>query len=231
MALVIDAPKIATVPVDGGGEFPVRRVWCVGRNYSEHAREMGHDPDREEPFFFIKPSDAIVLDGATIPYPSMTRSVHHEIELVVAIGKGGSDIDPAKAMEHVFGYAVGVDLTRRDLQNEAKKQGRPWEMGKAFDNSAMIGTISPLAKTGPLDKAAIWIQVNGQDRQRSDVAKLIWSVPEIIGHLSRYVELGAGDLIYTGTPEGVNAVVAGDEMHGHIDGLHDLRIRIAGSST
>jgi fumarylpyruvate hydrolase len=226
MSYVIDPPAIPTVPVEGGGDFPVRRIWCVGRNYAEHAREMGHDPYREVPFFFIKPGDAIVHDGATIPYPSMTNDVHHEIELVVAIGKGGRNIEAAKAHEHVYGYATGIDLTRRDLQNAAKKAGRPWEMGKAFDRSALIGTISKADPSQPLEKAAIWITVNGDDRQRSDVAKLIWSVTEVIGHLSQYVELAPGDLIYTGTPEGVNAVVAGDVMHGHIDGLHDLTITI-----
>jgi fumarylpyruvate hydrolase len=226
MAYVIAPPAIPTVPVDGGGDFPVRRIWCVGRNYAAHAREMGHDPDREVPFFFIKPGDAIVLDGATIPYPSMTTDVHHEIELVVAIGTGGRNIEPGKAHEHVYGYAVGVDLTRRDLQNEAKKLGRPWEMGKAFDRSALIGTISKADPSRPLEAGAIWLTVNGQDRQRSDVANLIWDVSEVIGHLSRYVELAPGDLIYTGTPEGVNSVAVGDVMHGHVDGLHDLHITI-----
>jgi fumarylpyruvate hydrolase len=227
MALVFPAPAVPTVPVDGGGEFPVRRIFCVGRNYTEHAREMGHDPDREDPFFFTKPADTIVLDGATIPYPSMTSNLHHEIELVVAIGKGGRDIPEAEALDHVFGYAVGVDLTRRDLQNEAKKLGRPWDMGKGFDDSAPIGPITRADPAKPLDQGDIWIKVNGETRQSSDVSKLIWSTPEVIAYLSRYVALAPGDLIYTGTPEGVGKVGPGDEMHGHIAGLHDLRIRIA----
>ncbi|MGC1302085.1 MAG: fumarylacetoacetate hydrolase family protein [Caulobacteraceae bacterium] len=228
MDFVVPAPAVPAVPVEGGGEFPVRRIFCVGRNYAEHTREMGHDPDREDPFFFTKPADAIVLDGATIPYPSMTASLHHEIELVAAIGKGGHDIPEAEALHHLFGYAVGVDLTRRDLQNEAKKLGRPWDMAKGFDHSAPIGPLTRADATWPLDRGAIWLRINGETRQSSDVSKLIWSTPEVIAYLSRYVALAPGDLIYTGTPEGVGRIEPGDDLWGHIDGLHDLRIHLAG---
>jgi fumarylpyruvate hydrolase len=226
MNLVIPAPAITAIPVLDGGEFPVRRIYCVGRNYAAHAREMGHDPDREAPFFFQKPADAVVPTGATIPYPAKTKDYQHEIELVVALARGGSDIDVRHANELVFGYAVGLDMTRRDLQTEAKNLGRPWEMGKSFDQSAPCAPLSPIAATGPLEKGAIWLKVNGEFRQQGDLAQLIWSVPEVISQLSSLVVLAPGDLIYTGTPAGVGAVVRGDLLLGHVDGLTDLAVTV-----
>jgi fumarylpyruvate hydrolase len=226
MPYAIPAPPVTTIPVIGGDAFPVRRIYCVGRNYAAHAREMGHDPDREDPFFFMKPSDAIVPSGSEIPYPPQTRDYQHEIEMVVALGTGGSDIAVEDALHCVFGYAVGLDMTRRDLQGEAKRQGRPWDMGKGFDNAAPCAAITPAAKIGHPAKGAIWLEVNGKRRQESDLAKLIWSVPETIAYLSRFVTLAPGDLIYTGTPEGVAAVGKGDRLHGHVDGLTDLTVTI-----
>lgn len=218
---------VPTVPVVGGDPFPVRRVYCVGRNYAAHAREMGHDPDREPPFFFGKPADAIVVTGATIPYPKATKDYHHEIELVVAIGKGGEDIPVDAALDHVFGYAVGLDMTRRDLQGIAKKMGRPWDMGKGFDLSAPIAPIHPVAAVGHLAKGAIWLKVDGKVAQNADIADLIWNVAETISYLSGLVRLEPGDLIYTGTPEGVGPVARGQRMDGHVDGLTDISITIA----
>ncbi len=220
-----------SVPVVGLNErFPVHRIYCVGRNYEEHAKEMGFT-GREPPFFFLKPADTIVVadEGrtATIPYPTLTKNFHHEIELVVAIGKGGRDIKAADALQHVFGYATGLDMTRRDLQGDMKKQGRPWCIGKAFDHSAPIGPITPADQAGDIAQAGIWLQVNGADRQRSSVGKLIWNIAETIEHLSAAWELQPGDLIYTGTPEGVNAVVAGDVMNGGVDGLVPISVRVA----
>jgi len=207
----------------------VHRIYCVGRNYVEHAKEMGFT-GREPPFFFLKPADALVVvaqgDTGKIAYPSQTRSLHHEIELVVAIGKGGKNISAAHAHEHIYGYAVGLDMTRRDLQNEMKKQGRPWCIGKAFDQSAPIGPITPKAQAGEVEQADIYLQVDGQDRQRSNVNKLIWNIAETIEHLSAAWELQAGDLIFTGTPEGVAAVVAGDVMQGAITGLGTLSVQV-----
>lgn len=228
MSFVFTPPPVVSVPVVGRTErFPVHRVYCVGRNYEEHAKEMGFT-GREPPFFFLKPADTIVVadagQTAHIPYPTLTANLHHEIELVVAIGQGGKDIPATSALEHVFGYAVGLDMTRRDLQNEMKKQGRPWCIGKGFDRSAPIGPITPADQVGGIANAAIWVQVNGQDRQRSNVSKLIWNIAETIEHLSRSWELQAGDLIYTGTPEGVAAVVSGDTMTGGIDGLTDISV-------
>ncbi len=229
MSLVIPAPAAVLVPVLGGGEFPVRRVYCVGRNYAEHAQEMGFT-GREPPFFFLKPADNIVVvpEGETgaIDYPTLTTNFHHEIELVAAIGTGGRNIKAADAQAHVYGYAVGLDMTRRDLQSDMKKQGRPWEIGKAFDQSAPIGPIVPAAKTGPLNSGAITLHVNGQPRQSSDVKELIWNIAEIIEHLSAAWELQPGDLIYTGTPAGVAAVVRGDVMEGRIAGLPLLRVTV-----
>ncbi|MGE0349694.1 fumarylacetoacetate hydrolase family protein [Hydrogenophaga sp.] len=224
-------PATVSVPVLGRPErFPVHRIYCVGRNYEEHAKEMGFT-GREPPFFFLKPADAIVVaeagQTATIPYPSLTGNLHHEIELVVAIGTGGRNIKATDAARHIYGYAVGLDMTRRDLQNDMKKQGRPWCIGKGFDHSAPIGPITPAAQAGEVNEAPIWLQVNGADRQRSTVAKLIWNVNETIEHLSQAWELQAGDLIYTGTPEGVNAVVRGDLMHGGVDGLTPISVRVA----
>lgn len=218
---------VTTVPVIGGDPFPVRRIYCVGRNYAAHAREMGHDPDREPPFFFEKPTDAIVPTGSTIPYPKATEDYHHEIELVVAIGKGGDDIPQEAALDHVFGYAVGLDMTRRDLQGIAKKMGRPWDMGKGFDQSAPIAPIHPVSSVGHIDKGAIWLKVDGKITQNADIADLIWNVAETISYLSGLVRLEPGDLIYTGTPEGVGPVARGQRMDGHVDGLTDISITIA----
>ncbi|MGL4441781.1 MAG: fumarylacetoacetate hydrolase family protein, partial [Bosea sp. (in: a-proteobacteria)] len=223
---VFTPPMVSAVPVVGGGLFPVRRIFCVGRNYAEHVREMGGDPDREEPFFFTKPSDAVVVDGGAMPYPPATNDLHHEMELVVAIGTGGIDIDEAHALDHVFGYAAGLDMTRRDLQAAAKKAGRPWDMSKGFDHSAPIGDIYPAATIGHPSSGSIELKVNGKVRQSSDLAKMIWSVPETIAYLSRQVRLGSGDLIMTGTPEGVAAVVRGDVLEGHIAGVGTVRTQI-----
>ena len=227
MDLVLPAPPIVVAPVFGGGGFPVRRIFCVGRNYAAHAREMGSDPEREEPFFFTKPADALVADGANVAYPSMSRNVHHEIELVVALGKAGREVSAEDAQGLVYGYAVGVDLTRRDLQNAAKASGRPWDMGKGFDQSAPCGPITPATQTGALHAGAIWIKVNAEVRQRGDLSDLIWSVPELLAELSRYVALQPGDLVYTGTPDGVGPLQPEDQVLGHVDGLQDLHFRIA----
>jgi fumarylpyruvate hydrolase len=228
LAYAIDPPPVPAIPVAGTDTlFPVRRIWCVGRNYAEHAREMGHDPNREPPFFFAKPADAIVLSGATLPFPPATEDLHHEIELVVAIGKGGAAIDAAAALDHVFGYAVGLDMTRRDRQAEAKKLQRPWEIGKAFDQSCPITPIMPASRIGHPNTGAIWLKVNGTIRQQGDLAQQIWSVPETIAHLSRLVALAPGDLIMTGTPAGVGAVKPGDRLEGHVDGVGDLTIAYA----
>jgi fumarylpyruvate hydrolase len=227
MGYVVPAHSQITVSVANGGQFSVHRIYCVGRNYAAHAREMGHDPTREEPFFFLKPTDAIVESGQTVPYPRMSHDFHHEVELVLAIGKGGTDIPVARAADHIFGAAVGVDLTRRDLQMEAKKQGRPLDMGKAFDHSAPCGSITPLKGRDLFGESAIWLTVNNQIRQQSTLGKLIWSPSEIIFWLSKYVALSAGDLIYTGTPEGVGPLLPGDVVQAHIDGLSDLRFSIA----
>ena len=234
MSYVFPPPAVASVPVLGSAErFAVHRIYCVGRNYAEHAKEMGFT-GREPPFFFMKPADAVLAvsdgDTGTLPYPSLTANLHHEIELVVAIGKGGKNIAVADALEHVYGYAIGLDMTRRDLQNDMKKQGRPWCIGKGFDDSAPIGPITPAAQAGDMAhmaQAAIWLQVNGQDRQRSRLDQLIWSVAETIAHLSNAWALQPGDLIYTGTPEGVGPVLAGDVLEAGIDGLASLRLRVA----
>ena len=230
MSYVFPPAPAPSVPVVGTeAQFPVHRIYCVGRNYEEHAKEMGFT-GREPPFFFIKPADAIVVapPGATtpLPYPSLTTNLHHEIELVVAIGKGGKNIAAADALSHIYGYAVGLDMTRRDLQNDMKKQGRPWSIGKGFDHSAPIGPITPAAQAGNVGKAGIWLQVNGVDRQRSNVAQLIWNIAETIEHLSAAWELQPGDLIYTGTPEGVGAVVTGDVLEGGVDGLGSIRLKL-----
>ena len=222
---VIAAPEQAFVPVQGGGRFPVRRVYCVGRNYAEHAREMGHDPDREAPFFFSKPADALLSGGADMPYPAATKDLHHELELVVALKSGGVDIPEADALGCVWGYAVGLDMTRRDVQGAAKKLGRPWDMGKGFDHSAPIGAMVPAAGFDPT-RGTIELKVNGVVRQMSDLSKMIWSVAETISYLSGLVRLEAGDLIFSGTPEGVAAVVRGDVLEGRIDGMPPLRVAI-----
>lgn len=231
MKLAIEAPRLHTLTVAGREErFPVNRVFCVGRNYAAHAREMGKDPDREPPFFFMKPASAVVDAAAptSIPYPLHTKNYHHEIELVIAIGKGGRDITVASALEHVYGYAVGLDMTRRDLQLEARDKGRPWEFGKSFSPSAPIGALHAVQDIGHPGAASITVTVNGQPRQSSDIAKLIWSVSECVAHLSQYDALEPGDLIMTGTPEGVNAVVAGDVMRGAITGLGEIEVRVTG---
>jgi fumarylpyruvate hydrolase len=207
--------------------FPVGRIYCVGRNYAEHAREMGHDPQREPPFFFMKPADAIVPSGATLPYPQATKDLHHEIEMVVAIGKDGADIPVEKALDHVFGYGVGLDMTRRDLQGEAKKMGRPWEMGKAFDNSAPCTALKPVTMVGHPSKGAIWLKVNGAVKQKGDLSEMIWNVPEMISYLSKLITLRAGDVIMSGTPAGVGPVRAGDRLEGHVDGVGDLTVTYA----
>ena len=223
---VIAPPPIVAVPVAGGGLFPVRRVFCVGRNYAEHAREMGHEPGREPPFFFSKPADALVVDGADTPYPPMTADFHHEIELVVALGSGGTEIDASTALSHVWGYAAGIDFTRRDLQQQAKKAQRPWDMAKGFDHSAPIGAIAPASRVGHPARGAIALSVNGVARQRGDIADMTWNVSEIIAELSRYLELAAGDLIFTGTPAGVAAVVRGDVLAGSVEGVGAVSARI-----
>jgi fumarylpyruvate hydrolase len=229
MELVCAAPAPVLVPVVGGGAFPVHRVYCVGRNYAEHAQEMGHT-GREPPFFFLKPADTVVYvpDGQTgeIDYPTLTSNFHHEIELVVAIGSGGAGIRAADALSHVYGYAIGLDMTRRDLQSDMKKQGRPWCIGKAFEQSAPIGPIHPLARTGELARGPITLHVDGQLKQKGDLSDLIWNVAETIEYLSTAWVLQPGDLIYTGTPAGVGAVTRGQVMEGRIEGLGELRVRV-----
>lgn len=230
MHYLFTPPPPTSLPIVGSDQrFPVRRVFCVGRNYAEHAKEMGFT-GREAPFFFMKPADALLVVEAgqtgRMAYPSLTQDLHHEIELVVAIGTGGTHISAQDAMKHVYGYAVGLDMTRRDLQGEMKKQGRPWEIGKAFEQSGPIGPLTPAAQAGDIAQAAIWLQVNGQDRQRSDVSKLIWNIAETIEHLSKAWTLAPGDLIFSGTPEGVAAVKTGDTLEGGVTGLPPLRVSV-----
>lgn len=225
---VFAPPPQASVAMAGEAErFPVRRIFCVGRNYAAHAREMGKDPDREPPFFFTKPADAVVDSGATISYPPETSNFHYEIELIVAIGRAGSDIRPEAALDHVFAYGVGIDLTRRDLQFEARDKGRPWDWGKAFDQSAPIAPLRRVAKVGHPATGRIWLAVNGAVKQDADLAELIWPVPDIISILSRSMTIKPGDLIMTGTPAGVGAIVPGDKVSGGIDGLGEIAIAIA----
>ncbi|OOG39105.1 fumarylacetoacetate hydrolase family protein [Polaromonas sp. A23] len=229
MNYAIEPVTLPTLTVAGISErFPVNRIFCVGRNYAAHAREMGKDPDRDPPFFFMKPANAAVdaSSPVTIPYPPKTNSFHHEIELVVAIGKGGRNITVADALSHVYGYGVGLDMTRRDLQLDARDKGRPWEFGKSFSRSAPIGALSRVADSGHVAEGAISVTVNGGARQSSDIAKLIWSVSECIAYLSEYETLEPGDLIMTGTPEGVNAVLAGDVMQGNIAGLAGISVAV-----
>jgi fumarylpyruvate hydrolase len=230
MNYAVAAPPVYTLTIAGRDErFPVNRIFCVGRNYAAHAREMGKDPDREPPFYFMKPAQASVdaAQDVTIPYPVKTNNFHHEIELVLAIGQGGVDIDIGKALDHVYGYAVGLDMTRRDLQLDARDKGRPWEFGKSFAKSAPIGAIRRAADIGHPSAGAITLTVNGQPRQSSDIAKLIWSVSECIAVLSQYEALEPGDLIMTGTPEGVNAVVRGDVLRGALGGLGEIIVTVA----
>lgn len=221
----IPFPDPVTLPVaDSDAVFPVLRVFCVGRNYAEHAVEMGHEPDRDPPFFFMKPAVAVVPGGGSLPFPPATDDLHHEVELVVALRSGGTDIRVEGALEHVFGYAVGLDMTRRDLQADAKAAGRPWDMAKGFDRSAPIGTLRSAEAIGHPDGGAIWLRVNGELRQEGDLAQQIWKVPETIAYLSTLVELRPGDLIMTGTPKGVGRVVPGDVLEGHIDEVGELRV-------
>lgn len=223
---VIAPPAQASVPVAGGGRFPVRRIFCVGRNYAEHVREMGGNPEREAPFFFTKPADAVLTGGADMPYPPQTANLHHEMELVVAIGTGGSNIPVAQALDHVWGYAAGIDMTRRDLQNDAKAARRPWDMSKGFDHSGPIGELIPAAKLPNPTHGKIVLTVNGQPRQSSDLSQMIWSVAETVAYLSTLVTIAPGDLIFTGTPEGVGAVVRGDMLEGSVEGVGTVRVKI-----
>jgi fumarylpyruvate hydrolase len=230
MTFVFPPPATVSVPVVGGvAQFPVHRIYCVGRNYAEHAKEMGHS-GREPPFFFMKPNDAVLVapTGSTtaLPYPSLTKNLHHEVELVVAIGVGGKNISADQAEQHIFGYAVGLDMTRRDLQNDMKTQGRPWCIGKGFDHSAPIGPITPKAAAGDMAHATISLQVNGATRQHSQLDQLIWSVADTIAQLSAAWALQPGDLIFTGTPAGVGAVQVGDTLHASISGLTDIDIKV-----
>lgn len=231
MSYVVNPPAVVGVPiVDSDQLFPVRRVYCVGRNYAAHAREMGFDPDREPPFFFCKPTDSVVpvKSGETygFPYPTQTENLHYEAELVAVIGKAGSNIPVEQALDYVWGYAVGLDMTRRDLQMKMREMGRPWEIGKAFDYSAPIGPIYPASKVGHFSSGSLWLTVNGEYKQRTDLSHLIWSVPEMVSYLSTYFELQPGDVIFTGTPEGVGAVVRGDKMVVGIDSLGELQVDV-----
>ncbi len=232
MSYVFEPEAVTSLAVAASPEqFAVRRVYCVGRNYAAHAREMGTDPDREPPFFFCKPANAVVPvvhgERATIAYPSQTNNYHYEIELVVAIGKAGRAIPVEDALDYVWAYGVGLDMTRRDLQSQMKEHGRPWEIGKAFDQSAPVSTLYPVSQTGHLTKAAIWLEVNGQQKQHSNIDQMSWSVAETISQLSRYFELKPGDIIMTGTPEGVGAVLPGDEIRGGITGLDEIRVLVS----
>ncbi len=219
------------IPIAGSAQaFPVRRIYCIGRNYAAHAREMGSDPSREPPFFFQKPTDAIqiVPPGVTVdhPYPTLTKNYHYEIELVAALGKGGRDLPPERALELVYAYTVGLDMTRRDLQRAMGDEKKPWEIGKSFDRSAPLGPLQPAATTGHFTKGAIWLKVNGEVKQSANLDQMIWNVAEQISNLSKAFELAPGDIIYSGTPENVGPVVRGDVMQGHIDGLPDISVRV-----
>jgi fumarylpyruvate hydrolase len=226
---VFPPPPTPSVAVaDETGRFPVRRIFCVALNYAAHAREMGKEPGTEPPFFFTKPADAVVEDGATIPFPSLTHNLHHEIELVVALGAGGMDIAPERALDCVYGYAAGVDLTRRDMQSAARNAGRPWDMSKGFDRSAPIGAIRTAARIGHPTRGGIALSVNGALRQQGDLSDLIWSVPQIIAALSTQVALAAGDLIFTGTPSGVGPLLPGDAARGEIEGVGAVRVAFEG---
>ena len=227
MSFIYDLGERPSVAINNSEDrYPVRRIYCVGRNYAAHAREMGKDPDRDPPFFFLKPADTIVENGVDVPYPPRTENYHHEIELVIAIGKGGTNIPLEEAEDHIYGYAVGNDLTRRDLQLEARAQGRPWDTGKGFDQSAAIGAIFPVADNGHIREGEIWIKVDGEIKQEADIRDLIWDVPEIVTELSTLFELQPGDLIYTGTPAGVGPAVPGQTMEGYIAGLETLTNKV-----
>ncbi|MEF2547721.1 fumarylacetoacetate hydrolase family protein [Aurantimonas sp. E1-2-R+4] len=226
MSHVFTPAAIPALPVRGSADtFPVRRVYCVGRNYADHAIEMGHDPNKEEPFFFQKNPDNLTT-GDTFPYPGKSSDVHHEIELIVCLGKGGEEISVEDALSHVYGYAVGLDMTRRDLQGVAKKLGRPWEVGKAFEDSAPVSEVVPASAIGHPDAGAIWLKVNGETRQSGDLNQMIWKVAESISYLSGLFRLAPGDVIMTGTPAGVGAVQRGDVLEGHIDGIGDLKVTV-----
>ncbi len=220
------APQAALAVAGSPERFPVRRIFCVGRNYAAHAREMGNDPDRDPPFFFTKPADAVVDTPCTVPYPPLTEDLHFEIELVIAIGKGGADIAVADVPAHIWGASVGIDLTRRDLQSVAKKMGRPWDWAKAFDHSAPIAPIVPIADVASLEHGRIWLAVNGEVRQDADIADLIWPVSEHIATLSQSMTLAPGDIVMTGTPAGVGAVQTGDVITGGVDGIGELKVTI-----
>ena len=225
-SFVMDPPAVVTAPVTGSSKvFPVRRVYCIGRNYAAHAIEMGHDPNRDPPFFFQKNPDNIDFSGE-FPYPTQTKDVHHEIELVVALSKGGTNIPIDKALDHVWGYAVGLDMTRRDLQGVAKDMGRPWEIGKAFEKSAPMGPLFPASDIGHPASGKVELKVNGKVKQTGDLNQMIWKVPEMISYLSEYFELAAGDIIMTGTPAGVAAVVPGDVMEATVDGVGSLTVKV-----
>jgi len=227
MAYVMAPEPIPALLVLGTADlFPVNRIFCVGRNYADHAREMGHDPEREPPFFFLKPGHALLPEGRDFPYPSSSRDVHYEFELVAAVGKAGTDIPVEDALSHLYGYAAGLDMTRRDLQLQAQKMARPWDVGKAFDYSAPCSAVAPASKIGHPKKGAIWLERNGKRVQSSDLSALIWKVPEIIAQLSKLFRLTPGDLVFTGTPAGVGPVQRGDVLHGFIEGVGDLRLRI-----
>ncbi len=224
---VIDPPQVPSLPVTGDSRrFAVNRIYCVGRNYADHACEMVHAPERGPPFFFMKPANSIVADGKDMQYPNLSKDVHHEVEMVVAIGKGGANIPADKALEHVYGYGVGLDMTRRDLQGEAKKMGRPWDTGKAFDQSAPCGAITPAAQCGHLEQGKIALLVNGQVRQEGDLNQLIWNIPDTIAYLSTLFTLEPGDLIMSGTPAGVGPIQKGDVLEGTVAGLTPLKIKI-----
>lgn len=226
MAHVVPAENPVLLPTSDGNEFPVRRIYLIGRNYAEHAREMGHDPDREEPFFFTKWPNTIVVGGGKIKYPPKTANYHFEAELVAALGKGGTDVAVKDALDLVYGYGVGLDMTRRDLQQVAKGLGRPWDYGKNVDESCPMTQIHPVAEVGHLETGALWLEQNGERKQETDLNQLIWSVPEMISILSEHYTLAPGDLIFTGTPAGVGPVKPGDKLHVHIDGLTDLHVEI-----
>jgi len=229
---VITPPAIPALAVAGSDQtFPVRRVFCVGRNYAAHAREMGSDPSREPPFFFTKPADAVVPASGSVPYPSSTEELHHEVELVVALKGGGTDIAPEQALDLVWGYGVGLDLTRRDLQAVAKKDGRPWDMAKGFDASAPCSPLQPVSVVGHPQDAAIWLEVNGQRKQEGNLNEMIWPIPDVIAYLSRFVALAPGDLIYTGTPSGVDALQPGDRVRGGVDGVATFELTIGAAAT
>jgi fumarylpyruvate hydrolase len=227
MQFIFPPQEQTVLPIRGSDEvFPVNRVYCVGRNYAAHAIEMGHDPNKEPPFFFQKNPDNLLVEGEGFPYPAMTQDVHHEIEMAVALKSGGNNIAVADALDCVFGYSVSLDMTRRDLQAQMKKAGRPWEIGKAFEHSAPCGALVPASEIGHPDSGAVWLKINGEMRQEGDLNQLLWKIPEMISYLSDLFTLKAGDVILTGTPSGVGPVQRGDKMHGHVAGVGDLHVDV-----